>query len=266
MKKKILMVCLILSILTLTACFSKKRQNDSTNDMNSMTEENNTIEELPETVEEVIQEIPANYVNPYPLNNITYIGDNKLVIKDESSKDQSLQFFIMKLKEAVINKDTNSLLNMVSDDIDSSKEGFIKTWQLESNPESSEIWSVFENLFPWGGMLAYDDQYVIPYMALNIDQESPSGVIIGDYVNVRKGPSIEADVLEQLDYDYIDITKSTNESYTIDGINYKWLEIITPSGNTGYVVSKFVYSPYDFRIVITKKENNWKVTSFVAID
>jgi len=257
------------------------QEEDETSNLgeNEMTDKDDTPKEedhsLPTTCDQTFSEMPKPSADdPYPTREIFPDTDTKISVHDESVKDPTLQAFITKLKKAVFMRDAETFLNMVDEDIsysfgtDDGKKGFIQQWKLDEDVKQSEIWRELERILPWGGTFAKSDKklYVIPYMFDQFPMEYQHA-IIGERVNVREKPNIKSKVIEQLCYDYIQVTKlNMKETYTIDGIEYSWTEIITPSGNTGYVVRKYVYDVYDYRMGIKELDGAWKITFFIAGD
>ena len=45
-----------------------------------------------------------------------------------------------------------------------------------------------------------------------------------------------------------------------------WVKIIMPAGHEGFVSSRYVRSPIDYRIAFIKKDGKWSITHFVAGD
>jgi hypothetical protein len=211
----------------------------------------------------ILSEIET-YSDRYPLREIA----PKLQVADESNNNPQVQLLVLKLKEAVATKDVDGLLSLVSDDIrynasgETGKSGFTSMWNLDTNPEDSELWAVLEELFPFGGTFQGDNLYIMPYMAavLSVDYNA---VITNDIVNLREDPSTDSNILERLNYDYVNLIEYSDESYSIDGKDYSWVKIKSSAGTVGYVVAKYIYLQDNYRIFITYENNEWQITSIV---
>lgn len=218
--------------------------------------------------------INETFEDPYPYREID-IGKDKLISIDESKEDETLQFFINNIKQAVSEKDVERFLTFLDEDVkytfgdNKGKEGFINHFNLEDNSDISILWVELERILPWGGSYSKEvnNLYSIPYVFNYMNLETNEAYILGDYVNVREEPDISSESLEKLSFDIVDILSVTNKTHIIDNISYPWIEIESPSGNVGYVAGKYVYGAYDFRLGITKDEKGkWKIIYFIKGD
>lgn len=209
----------------------------------------------------------------------TLYESSKITIKDESSLDPSLKAFLEKLQQAVNEKNTTLLLSLITDDIKYSfgggneKEEFISFWQLDQNPKQSEIWIELEDALALGGSF-FDinhNTYLIPYIYKNFPEEVDPfeySAIVGQNVNIRATPDIKGEVIANLSLETVrNDGPPSEQSYTIDERSYPWVPVVTPQGERGYVVKKFIRSPIDYRIGISKSvEEEWEIYLFIAGD
>jgi hypothetical protein len=85
-------------------------------------------------------------------------------------------------------------------------------------------------------------------------------VITGRNVRIGAEPNMKSDVVAMLTYDVVhyDYEKSDNkEWYFVETLDKKI---------SGYVSSKFVYSPIDYRMFLTKETGHWMISCVVAGD
>jgi hypothetical protein len=203
----------------------------------------------------------------------------KIVIKDESDLDPTLQKFLAKLKQIVEDRNVTGLLQMLAKDVNYSfgdgpgKEGFKKYWNLEK-PNQSKVWTELQDILFLGGSFR-DKESLSFYTAPYIFEKFPAGydsflysAIIGNNVNVRATPSLEGEVVDQLSFVVVkNDGPPSDQTLTIEGTVYHWIPIVTPSGKHGFVIEKYVRSPIDYRIGIGKSQTGeWEINFFVAGD
>lgn len=95
--------------------------------------------------------------------------------------------------------------------------------------------------------------------------------IVGENINVRAQPSPDSPVMDVLsdevvksDPDGLDrlTPQQREEQQTDEG----WQPVITPTGQRGYVSSRYAYYPAGYRARFENKQGQWKITAFIAGD
>jgi predicted small lipoprotein YifL len=232
-----------------------------------------------DTEEEIDQNQQKDSPPPIHSASTTPYESSKITIKDESNLDASLEAFLSKLQKAVAEQDTETLLSLIAHNIKYSfggiddKDEFISFWKLDQNPKQSEIWEELEDALALGGSF-FDpnhNTYIIPYIYTYFPQEVDPyeySAIIGQNVNIRATPDIQGEVITKMSLETVrNDGPPSDQSYTIDDRSYPWVPIVTPQGERGYVVEKFIRSPLDYRIGISKTETEeWEIYLFIAGD
>ncbi len=203
----------------------------------------------------------------------------QLMPKDDASSDKEFSLFIKNFKKDVKNKNIESLRKSITKDIvytfdngDGIK-GFIKYWKLDRNPEKSVFWEEMEKVLSLGSSF-YDEKktsHAYPYLFVTFPEEYDSfefSAVTGKKVNVRKDPSSESPVVETLDYEIVKplYTDQEPRKEKIDGINGKWIQVMTSSGKEGYIFSQYLHSPIGHRAIFIKEDKSWKLSVFVSGD
>ncbi len=195
---------------------------------------------------------------------------------DEGAKDKSFFAFRTKLIAAAERKDARFINSMVDPNIkisfgiENGAANFRKIWKPEA--KNSKFWEEFLTVIKNGGAFQADVENRYRLFAAPFTYSSwPDGIdsfdhqlIFGSNVNLREGPSMEAKVIEQLSYNIVKTTHEPNAAMSDE--RPEWLKIETLGGKTGYVNSRYVRSPIDFRAGFEKKRGQWKMTFFVAGD
>lgn len=205
--------------------------------------------------------------------------------KDESGQDPSLSVFVGQLKAAVDNKDVNFIKSHVDKLTVSGFDGetgvdlFMQTWDV-NNPES-RFWYSMKNILKQGGAFLKGDDvterhlFVYPYTYLiELDIEADYfniGIIIGEKVNVRKGPDTKSQVVAQLSYALIEYVTDESEGREFAGMmefGPEWYHIRTPDNKIqGWVYYKYLSDLVGPRLFLFKDaEGNWMISTFVEGD
>jgi hypothetical protein len=221
----------------------------------------------------ILTDLGDTYEDPYPIKFINSTDVNQLYIEDQSIDGiDNLDLFVLNLKDAVYNRDAQMFLSFISEDIRYSfgatngKTGFTYEWNLENDGENSELWPILDKLLIYGGKLIFADLYQIPYMYSELDLDNYDAVAIGEFINMRQSPDVNSDIIGQINYDKVLITELTDNIYTIDDIEYNWVKVKKTDGTEGYIVNKFIYLIYDYRISISHEKGYWEIDSIISGD
>jgi hypothetical protein len=198
----------------------------------------------------------------------------KLYPVDEAGKDRSFQIFRDRLLNAVQNRDQDFLLNIIAPDIfnsfggDDGKENFVRIWKPD-RPDS-KIWRTLEDILTLGGNFSQDRQeFWAPYIfaAFPDDKDAFSYLaIVGENVNVRAQPRLDAPVLSKLSYDLVKKLDNLPVAEETPAGPRRWIKIATPQGRPGYVATRYARSPLDYRAGFKKINGRWLMVALVAGD
>lgn len=211
----------------------------------------------------------------YPVNDI--------------SIDSSLTCFIKTLQKACINCDADLLVSLLNDKIVSNNEylynyetenltdidRFKAIWKLNSG--ASEVYSIILKLIDLGGVFYPNDSeknnaFYLPYPFWKwINKKGYDGnrlaVCIKKEVNLYSKPDTSSVIIEKLNYDELNIIDTTTEYNNINPLlctkieDNNWLFVVCyNSGLKGYVMKKDIYLSVDFRMIIKKKNSEWKIS------
>lgn len=200
---------------------------------------------------------------------------------DEGPTDPIFNAFRDRLYKAVKEKDVDYLLSVTFDTIHfsfgemASKDAFIKSFELDTKPETSRLWPELATVLELGGSFYTDyrtsyQNFSAPFVnnLTVLDDAYTSGVIIGEKVRLREGPGLNSKIKGSLSWDiYEHIEQSNWVQDTINGEVASWIHLKTENGEEGYVFGKFARFPVDYRVGFRQYEKGkWRMESFIAGD
>lgn len=198
---------------------------------------------------------------------------------DDSASDKDFSQFITKFKKDVKDKNIESLKKSIAPDISytfgdaDGIKGFLKTWKLDRNPKNSEFWGEMDKILSMGSAYYNEEKtsHAYPYLFVTFPPDYDSfeyAAVTGKKVNVRKTPSSKSPVVETLDYEIVKPinVESDPKKEKIDGYTGIWVNVMTASGNTGYIFSRYLHSPIGYRAIFEKQANGWMLTAFISGD
>jgi len=203
----------------------------------------------------------------------------QLLPKDDSQKNKEFSLFMNDFRKAVKTKNIASLKNNIAPDIvysfgeEDGLKGFLKIWNLDKKNKTSKFWDEMEKVLSMGSAI-YDEEnnsYAYPYLFVTFPADYDIyefAAVTGKKVNVRMEPSSKSPVVETLDYEIVKAISSDEEPKVVkvDGMNGKWIKVLTSSGKEGFIFSQFIHSPIGYRAIFQKIGKRWLLTAFISGD
>lgn len=150
-------------------------------------------------------------------------------------------------------------------------EGFRAVWDMD--PESRQrLWSTLEDILALPGVARSFDhgsEYCAPYvfcLELPGDVDPFEAlVVLGKGVAIRSEPSLRGAVIRRVDQ--IVLTGKGDDAHAAN-LPEGWTRIILADGTTGYISSRWVRSPIDFRLALRVDDGSgsWWLGFLVAGD
>jgi len=206
----------------------------------------------------------------------------KLLPVDDARKDPSLVQFRNRLMDAARKHDLDYVLSILTPDVvnsfggDEGIEGFKRHWELAGG--NTRLWDTMLSVLSMGGTLYVtpdaagvwvEAEFWAPYVYSRWPNEFDSfdyGAITGEAVKVRSRPSRRAPVVTTLSYDIVKMLPEAVPDEEAKDQTASWVKIVTPGGKEGYVASRFVRGPIDYRLGLVKRNGKWLIKTFVAGD
>lgn len=198
----------------------------------------------------------------------------KLYPIDEGAKDPSFRAFRNKLIEAVKERNTRFILTTLHPKVRLSFGGhsgvkdFLEMWKPDS-PDSA-LWSELSTILSLGGTFSTSEGKKVfwaPYTFSTFPDDLDAfeyAPILGENVRVRSQPNTTAAIVTVLSFDIVKATFQTGEKTTDDIPG--WVKVVVPDGRSGYVSSRYVRSPIDYRLGFERLRGKWSITAFVSGD
>ena len=203
--------------------------------------------------------------------------DVKLYPVDEADENAKFEAFREKLMAAAKVKDVDFIKEHTDKNIhytfglNDRIEGFLRQWELDSNPEESMLWDELLQVLSLGGSFRNKEKtsFTAPYVYTEFPEDIDAFqhvAIIDKNVKVYAEPNTDAEVLGTLTYSIVRVLERHFKSEAADRQEPTWLRIESRSGNTGYIPAEYGRSPVDYRGNWIKTDGTWKMVFFIAGD
>jgi len=189
----------------------------------------------------------------------------KLLPSDEAARDPEFFVFRAQLQAAVARHDAEAVLAAVDPNIRTSFgtsggiEEFRKKWNLSG--ADSRLWDELGTVLAFGGAFREGGSFAAPYVFARWPERFDSFEhvsVLGTNVRVRAEKGLKGRILTALSFDVVRLASPAIDS--------EWVHVKLRDGRTGYISSRYVRSPVDYRALFNKIDGRWRMTAFVAGD
>lgn len=190
----------------------------------------------------------------------------KLLPVDEAAKDPEFYAFRAQLQAAVARHDAEAVLAAVDPNIrntfgdDNGIDAFRRRWKL---PAGDRLWDELGTVLAFGGAFRDGGSFTAPYVFARWPEQHDSFghvAVLGQGVRVRSEPNLKGRILTALSFDIVPLAPP------YAGEDSEWTRIKLRDGRTGYVSSRYVRLPVDYRALFNKVDGRWRMTAFIAGD
>ena len=114
----------------------------------------------------------------------------------------------------------------------------------------------------------FDAPYVSIMRSRREDNDQPLLAIVGTAVAVHRDPDAGSPVIDRLDHDIVRPGEASAEATRPGEFagDYLWLQIKTPSGRLGWVLSKYALSGSEPRFRFRRTSGVWKLVGYITGD
>lgn len=197
----------------------------------------------------------------------TAMAQPRLIPMDQAVSVPDFFGFRAQLQMAVARRDALAVRAALSKNVllslgpeGSGAKAFDAIWTPSAH--DSRLWEVLSTLLALGGVFEPDGRFMAPYVfALWPSNKDPLDhvVALSAGTRVHSAPSAGAAVIAILDFSIVERVGAL----ATDG---RWEQVRLRGGHTGFVDSRFVRSPVDYRISFAKREGRWEIVSLIAGD
>lgn len=185
---------------------------------------------------------------------------------DEAASRPDFFAFRARLIAALARHDAAALMAVVHEDIkwsfggDDGKASFEAHWR-PSAPDS-RLWETLATVLALGGTFQSPEVFVAPYTFSRWPGHVDSFehvAVVGDRVRIRRAPDPDAPAIGSSSFGILPLARPSvdpGEAWTA----------VRVGGETGYVATRLVRSPIDYRAAFTKRDGGWLMTLLVAGD
>jgi hypothetical protein len=180
---------------------------------------------------------------------------------DEAARVPDFFSFRARLQTAVAERNGDAVLAVVDPkikngfDAEDGIDAFKRTWRIDE--PGSRLWQELGALLALGGVFEGTDAFVAPYTFQCDDDAFEGAAVMGANVNVRTGPSADATVIGSLTFSMVRLAAGFPER--------EWIEVAL-DGRKGFVSSRWLRSPIDYRAYFARSHGRWRMTMLVAGD
>ena len=186
---------------------------------------------------------------------------------DEAARHPDFFSFRAQLQAAIARRDVEAVVATVNQDIkngfggDDGADAFKRIWKLTA--ADSSLWLELGSVLALGGTFSDDHSFTAPYVFSSwpdrFDAFEHIAVVASD-VRIRDAPRADAASITSISFAILPVARSAGAD--IEG----WTAVQLDGGKTGYVTSRLVRSPIDYRARFNKIGGRWQMTFFAAGD
>ena len=183
--------------------------------------------------------------------------------RDTCDEIEGSRAFRVRLEKVVADRDVEGLKALAADDVVLDFGGGMGAQELEmrlSDPEWA-LWDELDQLLRLGCSANKQGGITIPWYA---DQQmegvdAANGVIVtGEDVPLLDAPKADAQEVAIVSWDVVSL-----EAFKPDA---EYQQVVAVDGTTGYIRTDRLRSLLDYRVIASKRNGKWSITSFVAGD
>ncbi len=175
--------------------------------------------------------------------------------RNDAMKEPGFKAFYRGLTSAVNRRDAGYLHSVLRPD--SFVGPRVRGIDLKPNWEDpkDEWWQWLGWALDLGGTAKSLDTIIFPYSATSRGRDPYShAVIVGQSVNIRKGPGREYPSVGSSSYEIVEYIQVAGD----------WYKIRTPGGQVGYVYWRYIQVPGGPSVVFKKANGEWYLASFTV--
>ena len=191
------------------------------------------------------------------------VSASRLPPIDQCTGDPGFAAFRKELGLAVARQDANALLALMDDNVQLSfggrrgKAEFRAYW-LANPKEQSKLWHELTDVLDLGCAVKGDSRVFPSMFAQADDLDGFETWIARPGARLRATPSLDGRVIAKLSWHVL------TETEPWDG--GEWIAARTVDGRRGHVHRSAARSPIDYRLIVGRRDEDWRIAYFIAGD
>ena len=190
---------------------------------------------------------------------------------DEAPQQADFFTFRAHLQAAIARHDTTAVLSVVNVKIrnnfggDDGREAFERLWRIKS--PGTQLWEKLGSVLALGGTFEENGTFVAPYTFSRWPAKFDAfehAAIIGSNVRVRAAPAQDSGTLQALSFAVVPLAREARAPAAEQG--REWTAVRLRDNRIGYVASRYVRSPIDYRAIFGRVGDGWQLMAFIAGD
>lgn len=191
----------------------------------------------------------------------------RLLPVDEAPSRPDFFSFRAQLQDAIARHDADAVMSVVDPNIkasfggDDGVEAFQRLWR--PTEAGSELWGKLGAVLALGGTFQDEQTFIAPYTFSRWPDKYDSFehvALIAANVRIREEPRADASALATMSFAILPLVRNAAQD------NDAWTAVQLAGKRVGYVASRLVRSPIDYRAFFTRSEGRWRLTMFLAGD
>ena len=182
---------------------------------------------------------------------------------DQAATQPDFFTFRARLQAAVARRDEAAVLAVADPGIRTSfgDDDGLATFRAKLRDPQGSAWADLGAALALGGRFQSPDSFVAPYVFAGWPDNLDSfecAVVVGDRVRVRVSADPGSAVVGSVSYEIVQVLTPPREGVTT--------RVRLANGRPGFIASRFVRSPVDYRAIFQKTGRQWLLRAFVAGD
>ena len=182
---------------------------------------------------------------------------------DEAARQPDFFTFRAQLQAAVARRDVNAVLAAIDPHIrigfgdKNGIDAFTRRWRVHE--PDSQLWAELGAVLALGGSFNQSGAFVAPYVYSSCKADAfKDVVVVGGNVRVRETAASDAPVIATLSFTVVTLASAPKSG--------DWTRITLADGRQGFIASRLVRSPIDYRAFFTRVDGGWRMTLFLSGD
>jgi hypothetical protein len=206
----------------------------------------------------------------FPFANAAAAQGEAVLPVDAAPSNPEFFLFRARLQRALAERDTSAVFQVVHPDIKLSfgDDGGIATFRerwLGAGTDDPPLWGMLAEILALGGEFFGDSTFAAPYTFGRTPGDGFEVLaVLGRNVRVRERPDSTAPAVGTVSFEAVTLWRDGQREFP--EAHALWTPVGIAGGARGWVLSRFVRSPIDYRAIFSRRGGRWFLTALIAGD